>query len=277
MRLLFLLILVGAQALAAEIATRDTVSISTIATIDGVAKTSLSTVDGLTVPSGGGGGGSPPTYINGSVTDFSSTASPTLNNPSSPTANDIWLLTITTDSAHDTSGTPPGDWEELHQINITDGDSSSTTFWKRASGSEGATEAWPNIFAASEVGKAIIVVYRGCKTSGSPFNTSATDQSPSSEGQPKAVGPATTTVNNCIAVVIFASDPGSSTTRSFTFDVGLDSRVNLGTTPNGSGNANGYIFIADKVIATAGGTGSLGGSLDASDTSAEFLYALEPQ
>jgi hypothetical protein len=222
----------------------------------------------------GGASSPPPTYEGGTNSAaFSSTQSPTILYPPA-VADDIWVLSLPTNTPHNTTGTPPTGWTKKSEHDEGTGDSSTSIFWKRATGSEGTSEVWTTIFDAAESGGGLIVVIRGCKTSGDPFDTDDTVESGADSTAQDITG-ITTSVNNVLLLAIIGIDPPAGG-PVFTWDGGITERVDSDTVPSGKFGGNAAVNIATKVQVSAGATGSLGGDFDTTEPTAKFLYGLLP-
>jgi hypothetical protein len=209
----------------------------------------------------------PPTFWDSASSPFTvATQSPLVNYPEVD-ENDILLAVFSTNSIHNTSGTPPNGWAKLDEVDQPAVDQSGSVFWKRATASEPASETWTNIFDATEIGLCVVVAYRGCITTGSPV-----DVSTASAGNfqiPVTIGPVVTTVPQCRVVGIITNDP-QTVTQFFTWNDATP-RIDLQ-----SPSAAAQIVIGDTTQATPGSI-SLSGFWDAADTICKFLYALKPQ
>lgn len=195
---------------------------------------------------------------------FTTTQSPVTDPPAGIQDGDIILAIFTSNTVHDSSGTPPTGWTKIAEVD-ENSDSSTSVFWKRAS-SEGAT-TWTNIFATTETGLWATVAYRGCVASGDPQDATATTET-STSGTAKDTPSITTVTANAMVIGIIGTDPPDNA-LTFTWDGGIDERV------DGTGTSNAYIAVGDKILASPGAT-TLGGDLSAADTAAEFTIALKP-
>jgi hypothetical protein len=217
-------------------------------------------------------GASPtPVFVTAVGSNFGTTRSPVIDYPTA-TANHIWVLFITTDNTHDTNGTPPSGWTKLGSTTAGT-DSSSSAFWKRATGSEGASETWTDIFSSnSSGGRAILMVYSGCVTTGSPFDDVVFEASGTSYSNP-SIG-ITTTVPNVRLLAMFGCDPGADP-YTFTWTSPATERIDSDTTPTGQNALLSYITAADREAATAD-TYSMGGTSSNNDVWNRFIFALKP-
>ena len=155
-------------------------------------------------------------------------------------------------------------------------DSSGHTFWKRATGSEGATTTWTSIFDASEICMWLILAYRGCDTGASVINAQGTPED-SASGTAKDGPTLTPTVNDCAIVTFFTADPGVDP-LTFTPDASINYRAGGSVAPIDSQDGVTNIVIGiDRILSGGSGTPiTLGGDLGAADGACEFSYALAP-
>jgi len=213
------------------------------------------------------GGGGSVSFRAAQTSEFTSaTASPTISYPTA-VANDIWLCAIVTDTIHDSTGTPPTGWTKLYEVDVLT-DTSTSVFWKRATGSEGASEEWTSIFAATERGAVAVVAYSGCTTSGSPIEDSAQDVSASPTNTPTTPS-VTTSGTNRMIVGFFGADMIGGVTH----------------TPNGSDNERaelqatgslGTVVALDRFEASAGSYTLSATASAGTDTYANIGIALKP-
>lgn len=222
-------------------------------------------VAGLTVPTAAAGGGSPEYSAHEYTVITVATDSPTVTYPS-VSANDIMLVVFVTDSNHTLLSSPPSGWTVIETSEIDIGtDSSLSVFWRRATGSEGASETWTTIFNSSEVGQALCIAYSGCATSGDPFDdTSATTAGPTTNWDIASV---TSTDSNRLIVGIFGCDPGGTYTFS------ADGTDTLRTESSDASNQS-FIAVLERAEASAG-TYTVGGTTS-SDTYGAIGIALKP-
>jgi hypothetical protein len=219
-------------------------------------------------------GGSAPTWNESTNSAaFASSQSPTVLYPP-VAANDILVVVFITNTPHNASGTPPGSFALKAEHDEGTGDTSTSIFWVRCSGSEPTSEAWTTIFDAAESGGAFAFAIRGCKTSGSPFDTDDTVESGADSTAQDITG-ITTSVNNVLVVGIIGVDPPAGG-PVFTWDGGITERIDSDTVPSGKFGGNSAVYIGTKVQASAGATGSLGGDFDTTEPTAKFLYGFLP-
>jgi len=193
-----------------------------------------------------------------------------------PVANDIWIAIFCATDAADWNGTVPASsgWTKLNQGSGSIASETAAIFWKRSDGGEAATQTWTDITAANETGRVVILVYRNCKTSGSPINASGTPVAGGSVAAHNCPS-VTSSVNNCMIVGILCIDPGSAT-RSYVWDSPATERIDHDTTVSGMKSPDAAIYVGDSILATAGSL-VIGGTFNAAEHAAKFSYALEPQ
>jgi hypothetical protein len=221
-----------------------------------------------------GGGGSAPTWNTATNSAaFATTASPTVLYPP-VAANDILFVVLPTNTPHNSTGTPPGSFVKVVEHDEGTGDCSVSIFWVRCSGSEPTSEVWTDIFDVAESGGAFAFSIRGCKTTGNPWDTDDTVES-GADSTAQDITQITTSVNNVLVVGIIGVDPPASG-PVFTWDGGIDERVDSDTVPSGKFGGNSAVYIGSKVQVSAGATGSLGGDFDTTEPTAKFLYGFLP-
>ncbi len=189
--------------------------------------------------------------------------------PSGYQADDIFILYVEFDSTDNPSFSISG-WTQIGTTIRTSTASGTGTgfamFWKRATSSETA----PNVPDTGNHTSAFIQAFKGCKTSGSPINTSSQTWNDSA-GTSVVFNNVTTTVNNC--AVIYAGTHGFDTdTAQFSSWSGASEIANFSTS-QGSGGGIG-VAVTSKV--TAGLTGSVSATLLSSSSRTEMTVALEP-
>lgn len=119
------------------------------------------------------GGVTVPTFVAGGAAGASETISFTVDYPAGLVANDIIFLLV---GLRDGSGNASissvsGGWTLVDQITyLTGADETSALYWKRATGLESGTETVTLSEATGAgIGMGAMVAYRGCVTSGTPF------------------------------------------------------------------------------------------------------------
>lgn len=199
-------------------------------------------------------------------TGATNTASDTLTvgYPSSPAANDIIICAVIGESS---AGVSDGDTTIVSVSNFdgfitvcdaTGGKSGSAVAYKRATGSESGTETCTmSSLGATRAMTAIMYLFRGCITTGSPADgASATDNASGTTWNQDSL---TTTVGNCLGVHIITAVANSATAGSFTGETGGD-----WTETNIYSAANGTIQLQTASLPSAGAI--TGGSVVASST-----------
>lgn len=175
------------------------VAVSGISHFNGVAKSSVSAINGVTAGFGGGGGYSGPTYV-GSGAFAGSTAALSgvdgLTLPSGIMADDILVFIV--ENANDGVVTVSG-YTEAGSSPVSSTDTKLTVFWKRASGSESI----PSTNDSGNHQNGCIYAFRGCITTGDPFDVTASGGSGS--GTSMSCAGATTTVANTMVLAAFAT------------------------------------------------------------------------
>lgn len=212
-------------------------------------------------------------YVGAAANNFAATRSPTVNLPV-VNDNDIMILILSSDTSHDSNGSLPSGWTKLDMESDVLPDHTSSTFWKRAvSGDSGGTVSFANVFAATEDGIAVVVAYRNCVATGSPFNAEGSVGGGNITGHDTPS--ITPSINNCMIVGIITIDPGA-TPRAFTWDGGIDERVGSGTSPSGQNGTLAAVYVADQIQATAAPI-TLGGDFATAEHASRYTYALTPQ
>lgn len=191
---------------------------------------------------------------------------PDLNNIASPAAGDFLLAGVYTNSGHTVSVAPSGWTAIVEGLEDSAGDSAISVYHKIAGASEPATYTDFLTFANAESGGGFVSAWTGVD------QTTPLDVAALSEGSTSANAhdsPAITPVTSgAVLVAVFSADPGGA--RTFTWDVGIDKRLDFGTAADA-----GYVTIGSK---TWGGSGAetLGGDIDSAEPMAELVIALRP-
>ncbi len=194
--------------------------------------------------------------------------------PSGYAADDVFLLVVEFDATDNPTIAPSGGWTQIGTTQRTAASatrSGGAVFWKRAVASETA----PTITDTGDHTTAIIHAFTGCKTTGSPVNTSAqtlTDTPDTSVVFPSV----TTSVDNC-AVVLLSTTGADSITDQYS-GWAASGLINLqersdDAVMDGSGGGIG-VATAEKVL--AGATGTPTATLLLSGAHTQFTVALEP-
>jgi hypothetical protein len=222
---------------------------------------------GITYPTCGA---SSPTFFavqTNNITD----QSPVVLFPAGTQENDIALIYFVTVTTHTSAGTPPTGATKI--VEVDGGSESGSAFWMRAPTGGFVTTNFTTIFTTTEAGKTVVVVYRGCITTGSPVDDFETNVTASATAHD--LPELTTTVVNTIVVGCFGSDPEDGTASTFTWDGGITERIDSNTNPDGDDASNASIHIGDKAQATAGAV-NMGGDFSATETSVGIVIALKP-
>ena len=202
---------------------------------------------GLAVPAGA----AMPTFVS-CGTPNSSTAGVIPNMPASLATDDVLLLFVeTADQASTISVQNGGNWVQVtNSPAIATGTTRLTVFWDRYAG-QGA----PTIADSGDHQLAAMCAYRGVRTTGNPWNiTSATGET--ADDTSGALTGATTTVDNCLVVLVTAYDDDGDAPATGVTNADLTSISGArasGTT--GSGNDGGLnVFDGQRVSAGSYGT-----------------------
>lgn len=217
-----------------------------------------------------------PTYVaSGAV--FNSAAAGAVALPASIQADDILLLEIeTANQAVTITNQNGGTWTEVTNSPQGTGTAAGTTstrltiFWSRYNGTQGN----PSISDSGDHQGARIHAFRGCPTSGNPWNITSGNVEAASDTSLSATG-ATTTVDDCL-VCIFASlmddaqDFGGTWTNA--------SLANITVRQNSSGAAGNdwrHILVTGEK-ASAGTYNATTNTLTAASVKAMLTIALAP-
>jgi hypothetical protein len=199
-------------------------------------------------------------YVGQAITYNGYSTGPTVSYPT-VSSNDIMLAFAAANDAANT-GTPPAGWTKILEIDSA----SSTTvsiFWKRAGGSEPASEVWTSIFDANEASGWVVVAYSGCAAAGSPIGSFASEGSGYTTAKDISD---TSTANNSMSVAIMSTSNGGA--NPFTWDSGTERYDNV------LGSAL-TIAINDEIIAATGAY-SVGGDLTNPSNATEAVITLIP-
>lgn len=209
-------------------------------------------------------------FVNAAGANFAGSASMTANIPADVQDGDLLSFWVTTDTAHNSTGTPPSGVDKEGEID-NGTDNSLSVFTKVASG-EGSTLAFSSIFDALETGRVIALAHRGVDQV-TPMDAAAVFGTES--GTAWDSGSITPVTDGAVLVACFACDPASDP-YSFTWDGGITERIDADTTPTGQNGTLAYLAIGEREIVTAGSPTTLGGDSGVSDSAATAILALRP-
>jgi hypothetical protein len=203
--------------------------------------------------------------------------------PAGIQVNDIllWAIETQNENTPTIANAAGGTWEEVpsspqgHNGSGSAQSSQLKVFWSRYNG----TQTAPSSSGVSDHSVGVITAYRGCKSSGSPFNTSNGDKvNGAGSLSPISIPGATTTVADCLIVNLVATNLDNATGAGLGAWTNSDlanitERTETGTT-NGTGGTLG-VMTGEK--ASAGTYGSTSATLSASCRTAGYItLALEP-
>lgn len=193
-----------------------------------------------------------PSWVSaGTVSASASTATPAL--PTGWAQDDVFLLFV--ESMNGAAGAPTG-WAQVGSTQFANTGSTTTetaldVYWKRATASESA----PTLADSGNHQVAIIHAFRGCTTSGNPWNVQAgaTETTSDTSGSCPTV---TTSVDNTLVVcaATAATDIGTARFSSWT-NANLSSLTERSDDASTLGNGGG-VGVATGGKATAGSTGA---------------------
>ena len=207
----------------------------------------------------------------------SGTGNVTVNWPAHQT-NDIGLLVVESANQTIALGTANGFVEipDSPQGTGTAGGSNATrlaVFWCRATSSSMAS---PVITDPGDHAIAYIITFRGCKTSGNPWNVTAGDVETATTGSFTIPGD-TTTVADCLVVAIISTRADVDTGRASGWTnaslASITERADLYTSVPGNG---GGVSVACGVKSTAGAYSGTTGTVSTTSVQGRISIALEP-
>lgn len=187
-----------------------------------------------------------PTWV-AAGTFVSTTGDATPGLPAGWQQDDIFLLFVEIDDAN--SVTAPDGWTQATNVLSEGGTSETYVFWRRAT----SLESDPTITDPGNRCNAIIHAFRGCTTSGSPVDVSATSGTVSNTTT-LTLPSVTTTQANCM-VVLYGTAGNSTTSFSGWTNAGLTG-VAERSDNSGSADVVMTLGVATGVKATAGSTGT---------------------
>ena len=199
-------------------------------------------------------------YVGQAITYNGYSSGPTVSYPT-VSSNDIMLAFAAANDAANT-GTPPAGWTKILEIDSA-GSTTVSIFWKRAGGSEPASEVWTSIFDTVEASGWVVVAYSGCAAAGSPIGSFASEGSGYTTAKDISD---TSTANNSMSVAIMSTSNGGA--NLFTWDSGTERYDNVLV-------ATLTIAINDEIIASTGAY-SVGGDLTNASSATEAVVTLIP-
>lgn len=220
----------------------------------------------------------PPTYVGSTSGTQGWTGAASVAWPSGHAAGDIGILICET--AQEAIATPSG-WTEVANSPQGTGTAASTTatrltiFWKRATSN---SEADVSISDAGDHIVASILAFRGCLEAGTPTNVTAGDVETSTTATSVTIPGATTTVNNCLIVMITSVMTDDTITNQYS---GSWSNGNVTSLTERKelclqhGNGGGFM-VATGVKAAAGNYGSTTCTLAQGTRQGRISLALAP-
>lgn len=183
------------------------VAASLISAVNAKLKSAISAINGITASfsSGSSGAGPIPTFV-AAGTGASGTGSISPGLPAGWAQNDIFVML--TESGPSEPVTAPAGWTDMN-VPTGNGASQLGVFWRRATASESA----PTVADSGNHTHAIIMAFRGCITTGSPWDVSQSSTNNlnggTSAGADRITG-ITTSVNNCLIVGAVTANSGSA-------------------------------------------------------------------
>lgn len=196
-------------------------------------------------------------------------------------ANDIALLVIE-QCNEGTRSAPAGGWAEVTNSpqavssGAVAGSVRLNVYWLRCAGNEDGTTV--SVADSGDHQTAEIFIFRGCKTSGNPWNGTPQGSTQAATTSYSATG-YTTSAANCMAVICTATDKDLNDTAILTAGPTNENLTNLTVRRQQSvntGQGGGLIVITGEK-ASAGALGNTTGTVDASEEMAHLVIALEGQ
>lgn len=226
-----------------------------------------------------------PTFVNaGTVTRGTGAIAPAL--PASLEQNDILLLFIETGGG--TAGANPaitdeagGTWTQVADSPQSVGTTPDTdpytklaVFWSRYNG----TQTAPTVNDSGNHQTARILAFRGCETSGDPWNVTSggTEAASDTSG---TIGGDTTTVDNCliVAAITGSGDPAANGTAGFSLWANADlANVTERSDMQSTTGSGGDLGIATGELASQGAYGDTTVTLVTAGYKAFMTIALKP-
>jgi hypothetical protein len=210
----------------------------------------------------------------GTFQGSASTATPGI--PAGTVADDILLLFVESENEAVTLSTAQGFVEIGQAGQGTAGGATSSriaVFWKRATGSDSA----PTVADAGDHVACRILGFRGCKTSGNPWNGTPTwTHDAVSDTTLDAAGP-TTTAADCLVVIGAANIIDTNTSQTVNYTNGnLTGLAGTGAGDNTNQGTGGGFNVGTGVKATAGAVGNTTVTWGANTQKSVVVLALEP-
>jgi len=208
-----------------------------------------------------------PTFqTSGTNFDGATTSTPQFPAPSGVAANDIVIIAFYTDGITVTVSTPPSGFSyagssPVPTTGAPSGQHTGHVFWKRATGG-GEPATYDFTLSGSTFVEGRAHRYSGCKSSGSPFDTT-TNAIDISGTTALNVGPLTSPVDNSMFIHSSTDWSGGSWTPSSGFTERQDGSVGL-------------VQMSEKAQATAGSSGTVAATCTNSDKQTAWLGVLVP-
>lgn len=192
-------------------------------------------------------------------------------------AGDIGLLLVQTDNEVATLSTPAGFTAQVTNspqgtgVAAAIGSTRLTVFWCRATS---AAQATPQVADSGDHQHARILVFRGCKPTGNPWNVTAGDVQAAADTSVENPG-VTTTVQNCLIVAMCAHGIDAAGAQFSAWAcAALAGVVEISDVGTAQGNGGGIGVATGKKV-TPGATGTITATV-ASTAQARLTVALAP-
>lgn len=215
-----------------------------------------------------------PTFVSAGATsgDVGNVAAITPAMPAGIASNDILLLFLETSSTQaitiaDSNG---GSWAEVTGSPQESSATRLTVFWSRYNGTQGA----PTTDDSGNHNLGVIVAFRGCKTTGNPWNITSAGSHNTANTSLSITG-ATTTAANCLVVIGSSLDDSVPDFGATWTNSDLASISSLYTNVITASGNDGRIGVLSGQKASAGAYGATTNTLTANATKAFMTIALE--
>jgi hypothetical protein len=188
--------------------------------------------------------------------------------------DDVALLFVESKGDQPVSlSTPAGFVEVLNSPQSTGTETRLTVFWARATSSNMPA---PTVADSGDHQIARMLTFRGCISSGSPWNVTAGSFSDSNDTVVSIPG-ATTTINECLVVLVVSNNTDTSTPQ-FTGNFSNPDLTNLAllTNDNTAQGGGGGIAVGKGEKAVAGVYGTTSGAILTASRRAQMSIALKP-